>query len=185
MNLASALLLGLIAGQSPAEPQPQRPHERPRPKLVDSAFLGVEAGSTTSALTDQLSLPAHTGLTIERLVPDSPAAGVLHEHDILTKLDDQILIAPYQFAVLVRGHHPGDEITLTYVRAGKSATATVKLGTKALPPLMDEGMPPPPHVRVFRFAAPGGPDHPFPHLGPDGEPQAFRADRAPAPQERS
>ena len=51
---------------------------------------------------------------------------------ILLRLDDQILIDPHQFSVLIRNRKDGDEISLTYLRAGKQATARVKLGKEAL-----------------------------------------------------
>jgi hypothetical protein len=69
------------------------------------------------------------------VAPGSPADGVFKPNDVITKLDDQILIEPRQFAVLIRGHQKGDAVTVTYVRGGKSATATVNLGEHQAPSL--------------------------------------------------
>jgi hypothetical protein len=93
-------------------------------------FLGVETAPTSRTLTDQLGLEADTGLVVNSVVPDSPAAAVLKPHDILVKLDDQKLIESQQLMVLVRGHKDGDEVTLTYIRGGKEATAKVKLAKR-------------------------------------------------------
>ncbi|MEO6244840.1 MAG: PDZ domain-containing protein [Opitutaceae bacterium] len=97
------------------------------------AFLGVEASPVSAALSAQLSLQRGTGLAVNHVVAKSPAAGVLKEHDILLKLDDQILIETRQLSVLIRGHKEGDEVTVTYLRAGQKATAAIKLGTQEVP----------------------------------------------------
>lgn len=102
---------------------------------VSVTFLGVETAPTSRTLTEQLGLEADTGLVVDRVAPDSPAAAVLKPHDILVKLDDQKLIETHQLAVLVRGHKDGDEVTLTYIRGGKEATAKVKLAKHELPPM--------------------------------------------------
>jgi serine protease Do len=98
-------------------------------------FLGVEASPAPAALAAQLGLTRGTGLVVGHISPKSPAEGVLQQHDILLKLDDQILIEPHQLSVLIRSHKEGDEVTLTYLRAGKQATAKVKLATREMPKL--------------------------------------------------
>ncbi len=97
------------------------------------AFLGVETAPVAPELSAQLSLPAESGLVVRHVVPDSPAAPALKQHDVLLKLDDQLLIDSRQLAVLVRNKKAGDEVTLTYCRGGKEATAKVKLGEHELP----------------------------------------------------
>lgn len=96
-------------------------------------FLGVETAPISPTLTAQLGLAEGTGLVVAHVVPGSPAAGVLKEHDVLLKLDDQVLIEQRQLAVLVRNHREGDEVTLTYLRGGKQATAKVKLDKHEVP----------------------------------------------------
>ncbi|MEO7701638.1 MAG: PDZ domain-containing protein [Opitutus sp.] len=97
------------------------------------AFLGVETSPVSPTLSTQLQLPKGAGLIVAHVVPDSAASGVLQAHDILLKLDDQLLIDSRQFSVLIRNHAEGDSVTLTYVRAGKQATATVKLVKREVP----------------------------------------------------
>jgi len=96
-------------------------------------FLGVETSPASPTLTAQLGLQKGVGLVVNHVVPESAAAGVLQQHDILLKLDDQWLIETRQLAVLVRNHNEGDEVTLTYIRAGKQATAKVKLTKHEVP----------------------------------------------------
>jgi hypothetical protein len=102
-------------------------------ELVKVTFLGVETQPVDPTLTAQLSLPKGAGLIVRHLAPDSPAANALQTHDVLVKIDDQLLIEPRQFSVLVRNHQPGDEVTLSYVRAGKPGTVKVKLGQHEQP----------------------------------------------------
>ena len=97
------------------------------------AFLGVETSPVSAALTAQLGLPRGTGLVINHVVPKSPAGEVLKPHDILLKFEDQILIEVRQLSVLIRNRQEGDEVSLTYLRAGQKTTAKIKLGKQEIP----------------------------------------------------
>jgi hypothetical protein len=99
------------------------------------AFLGVETMPVGRTISAQLGLPRDTGLIVRRVSEGSPAAGLLQEHDILTKLDDQILVDMHQLSVLVRSRKAGDEVKLTFVRAGKETTTKAKLGEREVPKL--------------------------------------------------
>ncbi|MGC4072124.1 MAG: PDZ domain-containing protein [Nibricoccus sp.] len=112
------------------------PVEVPQPPaLKEETFLGISTHSVDAALAAQMELPPETGLVVVQIMPDSPAAGVLKQLDLLTRFDDQILIEPRQLGVLVRSKKEGDEVKLTLFRAGKKQTVSVKLGKKAMPPL--------------------------------------------------
>jgi serine protease Do len=96
-------------------------------------FLGVITTPVSPTLSAQLGLTAGSGLVVNHLEEKSPAEPALKEHDILLKLDDQLLVDQHQLSVLIRQHKEGDEVTLTYIRAGKQATAKVKLGKHEVP----------------------------------------------------
>jgi serine protease Do len=106
------------------------------------AYLGVETMPVGRTVAAQLGLPRDTGLVVRRVAEGSPAAALLQEHDILTKLNDQILIDMHQLSVLVRSYKAGDEIKLTFLRAGKESTVKAKLGEREVPKLADGMMPP-------------------------------------------
>lgn len=107
------------------------------PQEMESVtFLGVETARVMPALAAQLGLPEGTGLLVTSLEAGSPAAGAFKTHDILLKLDDQILIVQEQLSVLIRGHKEGDEVTISYLRNARPATARVKLGRHDAPKLM-------------------------------------------------
>jgi len=104
-----------------------------RVEKVPVTFLGVETAPTGPALAAQLDLPTDTGLVVVHVAGDSPASTALKVHDILMKLDDQILIDSRQLSVLVRSHKEGDEVALTIYRGGKQQVLKVKLGKRDLP----------------------------------------------------
>lgn len=127
------------------------------------AFLGIETMPVSRTVAAQLGLPRDTGLVVRRVSAGSPAAAVLQEHDILTKLDDQILIDMRQLSVLVRGRKAGDEVTLTYLRGGKEATTKAKLSERDVPKLAGDMMP--------GFGDGAGNEMFFHHLGGRGFPE--------------
>lgn len=137
----------------PANPRPDgrpgidRPEGRPgldRPlrleldvqmELVKAAYLGVTTTPAPKSLRHQVELPNGVGLVVDTVAPDSPAAAAgLKQHDLLHKIDDQILVNPQQLAVLVRTHKTGDSVKLTVLRGGKPVELTAKLVEKDLPP---------------------------------------------------
>lgn len=125
--------------EAPSAPKSERRitirHERGPGETENVPFLGVETARISPTLTAQLGLPEGAGLIVRSVVPNSPAAAVLRAHDVLLKLEDQLLVETHQLAVLIRQHKEGDEVTLTFVRAGKQETAKVKLALHAVPKL--------------------------------------------------
>ncbi len=106
-----------------------------RPVLLEVSYLGISTHGIEAALAAQMDLPTETGLMVVHVMPDSPAAGVLKPHDLLTRFEEQILNEPRQLGVFVRSRKEGETVTLTLFRAGKQQTVSVKLGKKAMPPL--------------------------------------------------
>lgn len=79
-------------------------------------------------LSSQLALKPGEGLTVNFLAGGSPAAQAdFRLNDVLVELDGQMLVHPMQFRKLVQMHAEGDTIKLTFFRAGKKQTASVKL----------------------------------------------------------
>ncbi|MFZ9681580.1 MAG: PDZ domain-containing protein [Cephaloticoccus sp.] len=96
-------------------------------------FLGVQTEPVGPALQAQLGLATGTGLAVGLVVPDSAAAGVLQEHDVLLKFNDQVLVNIDQLTVLVRNQKAGDKVALTFVRGGKEQKASVTLREHEVP----------------------------------------------------
>ena len=109
-----------------------KPYRAGKGKSVKAGYLGISVSSASPALRKQLGLGG-TGLTVNYITRGSPAAGAgVEQYDVLTKLDDQILINPEQFAVLVRMHKPGDTVELTLFRDRKEKTVEAVPGTKMI-----------------------------------------------------
>ncbi|MBT3377088.1 MAG: PDZ domain-containing protein [Lentisphaerae bacterium] len=120
MLCAGALLL---SGLSPVLAQDNAP---PPGKI---GYLGVAIQELPDSLRTHLSLPDGVGLLVAEVVPDSPAekAG-LRKHDIIHRLDDQIVVNPDQFRVLIRMMKPGDTVTITLVRKNRDMAVEAVLG---------------------------------------------------------
>ncbi len=104
-----------------------------RMEMEKVAYLGVETAPAGRTLGAQLGLARDTGLVITRVAEASPAAEVLKEDDVLTRLDDQILVNQHQLGVLVRAKKEGDEVRLAVIRNGKETTVKAKLATHEVP----------------------------------------------------
>jgi hypothetical protein len=113
-------------------------------------YLGVETAAVSRTLSAQLGLPRDTGLVVTNVLDKSPAADLLKEDDVLTKLDDQLLVDTHQLGVLVRARKEGDEVRLTLVRGGKELTVKAKLAMREVPRLADSFF--------FHNGGPGGGD---------------------------
>jgi membrane-associated protease RseP (regulator of RpoE activity) len=94
-------------------------------------YLGVSASPPPRELAAHLPIPRDTGLVVEGLVPDGPAAKAgLEQNDVLTRLDDQILIHPRQLSVLVANRKEGDVVKVSFIRRGETKELDVTLGTR-------------------------------------------------------
>lgn len=123
------LLLGICAalGWTWATPMPADSHKE------KAAYLGVQITKVDQTLRQQLKLPRGVGLKIVSIVAGSPAEKAeLKEHDVLRKLDDQILFNEEQFAYLVRTFEPGTKVHLTLLREGTTIKVDATLAETEL-----------------------------------------------------
>jgi putative serine protease PepD len=86
---------------------------------AEHAFLGVSIDSTAS------------NALIAGVRPDTPAAKAgLKKGDVVTSLGGKTISNPDELASVINGFKPGDSVSLTYQRDGKSHTVQVKLATR-------------------------------------------------------
>jgi len=72
------------------------------------------------------------GAQIREVQADGAAAQAgLKAGDVITKVDDDVIDGSESLIATVRGHRPGDQVTVTYVRDGKTRTAQATLGSDA------------------------------------------------------
>jgi len=97
-------------------------------------WLGLIAEEASEALGAQLGLHLGEGLVVARVEPGSPAAQAgLEKNDVLVELEDQRLVHPAQLRKLVLGKQPGDEVRISFYRAGKEQSVTATIGKIAEP----------------------------------------------------
>lgn len=92
-------------------------------------YLGVTVEPLGETLRAQLDLPEGVGLSVAYVVEGSPAdrAG-LRRHDVVSRLDEQLLVSTYQMKVLVRVFGPGAEAEFEVIRRGKKRRLPVTIG---------------------------------------------------------
>ncbi len=108
---------GVVPGGPDGRVVPQLPI--PRPGSVSGVFLGVRTQDATGS---------PSGAQILTIVPGSPAdQGGLKAGDVITAVDGSPITSAAELVQRIRAHQPGDQVTLTYTRAGTSSQAPVKL----------------------------------------------------------
>lgn len=82
--------------------------------------------ATVSAL-EELGIPVPTTMTVVGIYEVSNAVGLLQEGDVIFKVDGALVETYAQFHDAIRAHKPGDDVTITVLRAGEAVDATFAL----------------------------------------------------------
>jgi putative serine protease PepD len=83
------------------------------------AVLGVKVTNSSSS-----------GATVESVTANSPASGAgIAKGDVVTKLAGQRIDDANSLVAAVRSHAPGQTVSISYLRDGRTHTATVELGS--------------------------------------------------------
>jgi S1-C subfamily serine protease len=121
-----------IGRQFPFNPGNQGPQggQGQIPTPGNGGFPGPRS-ATFLGVTTQPAPSGQQGAQIGSVQSGSPAdqAG-LKAGDLITAVDGNAVTSPPQLRQRIVGHQPGDQVTITYTRAGSSAQASVKLGTR-------------------------------------------------------
>jgi len=137
--LMLAGLLAVPAAQA-ADEKPAKPDAAsaapaaPQAKML--AYAGINVLGYNNMIRDQApnaAVPEGIGLLVGFLDPEGPAAGKLQEKDILTRLDDQVLVNAEQFRALLQTHKPGDVVKIVRVRGDDVDTVELTLTGKPAP----------------------------------------------------
>ena len=100
---------------------------KPKAQVVEEAtcsseqttYLGIHVTPVEQGLAWHLGLPDGFYQSVQYIAPDSPAAAAgLKEHDILQKVNDQLIIKFEQLHVLIRSKKAGEKVKLTVRRQG-------------------------------------------------------------------
>ena len=133
------LLAGLAASADAQETSPKS--SAPKAPSADAAqpagpvqpYVGVNVLPLTPRFREQdlgAELPEGVGIVVGFVDPKGPAAAVLQEKDVLTRLDDQVLVNPEQFRTLVRNRKAGQPVKLVRVRGAEIETVEVALASR-------------------------------------------------------
>jgi PDZ domain-containing secreted protein len=132
------------ADDDPAKNQKSAATDRNESK---HAFLGVEVESLPAALSSQspATFPKGQGVLVVRVRENSPAAKAgLQAYDVLMSYGNEKLHSPQELMNLLNKDTSGHDVTIAFIRGGKSKTCTVKLGERPTAPAE--------RSRVFRLA---------------------------------
>jgi hypothetical protein len=140
-RLLLAVAIGLVAAtasRADEPPPPARSHLLPVSEIArppaSSAGLGIGLSRATVVLRQQLALKRGAGLVVDQVVTGSPAeAAGFVQHDVLVRLDDQLLVLPQQFDALLEAAEPDDLLECTVLRGGREVA--IPLGHKPNPPV--------------------------------------------------
>jgi putative serine protease PepD len=96
---------------------------------VTHSSFGVEAATVSSTRAGETGVAQ--GLYLTRVAPGGPAAAAgLRTGDVITELDGQQATDTNQLAAITVTKRPGERVSITYERGGRSATTTVVLGAQ-------------------------------------------------------
>ena len=97
---------------------------------ITHAYLGIQYVPLNPAISAQLGITAKEGVAIADVVSGSPAAQAgIQPKDVITAVDGQPLRGDSALARVAYSHKPGDHVTLTVLRQGKSIEVPLTLGT--------------------------------------------------------
>jgi membrane-associated protease RseP (regulator of RpoE activity) len=114
--------------------RPRHRDEVPHREMRPSTYLGIATRSPSPEARAMTGVAEGFGLVIEEVLPESPAAAAgLQRYDLITQLNDQLLVNAEQLSALVRHQAKDTQITLTLKRAGAEQKVTVKLVEKMIP----------------------------------------------------
>ena len=94
--------------------------------LASAAGLGLKLSRASTVLRQQLALKRGAGLVVESVASDSPAARAgFAQHDVLVRLDDQLLVLPEQLDALLESADAGSPLACTILRGGREVVVAL------------------------------------------------------------
>lgn len=91
--------------------------------------IGIGMGQIDAALAAQLKLNRDEVVLITHVLDDAPAARAgLQQHDIIIKVDGESPATHERIRRIVRDKEPGEQLTLTVLRAGNEHEISIEIG---------------------------------------------------------
>lgn len=97
---------------------------------VTRGWLGVEIGDIGKQpeVAKSLGYDKSVGVLVERNLPNTPAAGKLQPYDVITAINGKPVQNVTQLRNVIATEAPGNSVTMTVFRDGKTAEVQIKLG---------------------------------------------------------
>jgi putative serine protease PepD len=106
-------------------------------KKLARPYIGIRYTSITRQLADSQKLPVHDGALVggdaggAAVEPGTPAADAgIKDGDIIQKVNDKVIDGDHPLDATLSQFAPGDTVTLTVLRDGKTITLEITLGTR-------------------------------------------------------
>lgn len=155
--LAAIIVICAGAGGRAADAKPPtRSHLQPVSELarlpVSSEGLGIRLSRASAVLRQQLALARGAGLVVDEVAVGTRAekAG-FRQHDVLVRLDDQLLVLPQQFDALLEAAAADDPLTCAVLRGGREVA--ISLASQPAMPMATTAAPAAPLRRPLRPTA--------------------------------
>lgn len=101
---------------------------------IERAYFGCYTQSISGKVRRHLGLTSRGGVIVTDVVPESAAARAgIRVGDIFTHIAGKPVDDAFRLGDAMRDLSPGDELTLTAVRAGKTSTLSIPLGAMPAP----------------------------------------------------
>lgn len=131
LGLCIVLATAPFSGVRAAEPP--RSHLEPAGGVADGpptfASLGLTLTRASAVLREQLAIKRGAGLVVEGVAAGSRAARAgFIQHDVLIRLNDQLLLLPEQLDALLESAEPDAPLDCTVLRGGREVVIPVANG---------------------------------------------------------
>jgi len=93
-------------------------------------FLGVVLQKITPTMAEIKRFPVTEGVLIISVVPGGPADRYLRKGDIVVSVDGEKIRTSSEFLRIVSEHFPGDQVTMSIIRAGKTKSLILTVGNR-------------------------------------------------------
>lgn len=98
---------------------------------VDRGYLGITIGDLDAAAAEAFGLQLGSGVLIQQIQPDTPAARAGLQHgDVVVKVDDRDVSNTREFIDYVSRQEPGTSVRLELLREGERVEKTVELANR-------------------------------------------------------
>jgi S1-C subfamily serine protease len=100
---------------------------------TSKAFLGVSSEDLTPAIATRFGISITSGAIVIQVQPGSAAEKVgLQQGDVVVKFGGRAVTNSGDLVAAVRAAHPGDQVSIEWVRGSQHMSGTVTLGSQSL-----------------------------------------------------